>query len=75
MFKDLTVKKETPPAAPRRSFIPAVDVRETPDALVLWADMPGVSEREVEVSLEGNTLTIEGRPSAEAPAGHAPVWR
>jgi HSP20 family protein len=75
-FKDLMIRKETPAAAPRKVFTPAVDVRETPEALILWADLPGVDESGIEVSLEGNALTIEGRAAADAaPQGRTAVWR
>lgn len=75
MFNDIVPRKPTPAAAPRRTFTPAVDVRETQDALVLWADMPGVAEKDLEVTLEGNALTISGRPSSHGPSDRAPRWR
>jgi HSP20 family protein len=75
MFKDLMVKKDTPAALPRRTFTPAVDVRETREALLLRADLPGVEEKDLELSVEGNALTIEGRVTETAPEGRAPAWR
>lgn len=44
---------------------PAVDVRESPDAYVIEADMPGVKPEDLEVTLEGRTLVIRGRYGAE----------
>lgn len=41
-------------------FIPSADIYETDDALVLVADMPGVDENSVEITLEKNVLTING---------------
>jgi HSP20 family molecular chaperone IbpA len=41
-------------------FVPRVDIRETRDAMVLIADMPGVDEKSVDVTLEKNILTITG---------------
>ena len=41
---------------------------ETKDAYVLKADMPGVKEEELDVSLNGNLLTISGK-AASRPAG------
>jgi HSP20 family protein len=46
-------------------FLPAVDVRETADAFVFRADLPGVKEDDVEISLTGNRLTISGQRQEE----------
>jgi HSP20 family protein len=45
---------------PGKVYVPAVDIYETADAVVLVADMPGVDEKSVDVSLEKNVLTIYG---------------
>jgi HSP20 family molecular chaperone IbpA len=54
-----------------RVFLPAVDIYESPDSVVLVADMPGVDEKSVDVSLEKNVLTIYGRVEQQYPAGHS----
>ncbi len=65
------VKEEAPAKGervrPGRVFIPAVDIFETPETLVLVADMPGVSGDQVSIDLNENLLTIHGRvtPPAE----------
>ena len=51
-------------------YIPAVDIYETDQDVVLAADMPGVDENSVDVSLEKNILTIYGRVEPHIPAGH-----
>ena len=45
---------------PGRVFLPAVDIFETPEALVLVADMPGVPKDQVTIDLRDNNLTITG---------------
>jgi HSP20 family molecular chaperone IbpA len=40
---------------------PPVDIFETADGITLQADMPGVSKDRLEVRIEANTLTVEGR--------------
>lgn len=42
------------------SWAPAVDIYETENELVLAAEVPGVEERDVEISVEDNTLSIRG---------------
>ena len=44
-----------------RFRLPAVDIYETDDSIVLLADMPGVGESGVEVSVDDDMLTILGR--------------
>jgi HSP20 family molecular chaperone IbpA len=44
----------------RKAFVPRADIYETDDELVVVADMPGVDENSVEVTLEKNVLTITG---------------
>lgn len=60
--------------APLRSdtawFAPPVDIEETAEEFVLRADLPGVSQKDVKVSLMGDTLTIRGeRKHANASNG------
>jgi HSP20 family protein len=54
-------------------FQPAVDIFETADALVLVADMPGVAPEAVDVNVEGDELTIEGRVRPEEYEGLKPL--
>ncbi len=48
---------------PGRYFVPDVDIHEDENGLKLWADMPGVSEKDVEVSLKDGVLTLIGAVS------------
>ncbi len=43
-----------------RHFVPAVEIYETPEAVVVHADLPGVPRENVKVSLEDGVLTIDG---------------
>lgn len=42
-------------------FFPNFDVEETRDAYLFKADLPGVREADIEISVSGNQLTISGR--------------
>jgi len=59
---------------PGAYFTPLVDIYETPEELVLVADMPGVSREDVEVHLDGDMLTVEGRANADEYEGLKPVY-
>ena len=58
----------------RRSVAPDVNIFETKDDYVLEAEMPGVSKEGLEITLEGNVLTIIGHRADPTPAGEA-VYR
>lgn len=53
-----------------RVYTPAVDIYEAPDAIVLVADMPGVDENSVDVTLDRNVLTIYGHVEPWKPEGY-----
>ena len=48
-----------------RRWLPAMDLLETGDHFVLRADLPGLSEQDVNIELEDNVLTISGERKAE----------
>jgi HSP20 family protein len=48
--------------AQERYVQPPVDIYETPESLVLLADLPGVAPSDLEIGLENNILTIQGKP-------------
>lgn len=46
-------------------FVPAVDIFESADALILLADMPGVRAEDVSLDIKDDVLTIRGNVTAE----------
>ena len=46
-------------------FRPDVDILERPDAYVIHADMPGVSEDTVEIDLDKGVLTLNARAAED----------
>lgn len=64
-----------PVARPVRRFItPEVNIFESAEGWTLQAEMPGVSKEGLEVTLEGNELTLVGRKTVEQ-INAEPVWR
>jgi HSP20 family protein len=45
---------------------PAINVAETKDAFEVTAELPGVDEQDIEVSLDGDRLVISGEKKAES---------
>jgi HSP20 family protein len=42
------------------TWLPAVDIYETEQELIVKADLPGVDEKEIDIRVENNMLTIRG---------------
>ena len=47
-------------------WVPAVDVLENEQAIVLQADLPGMNKDDIEIELTGETLTLHGERKLEA---------
>lgn len=56
-------------------WVPKMDVFETPDSVVLKADLPEVKKDDVEISIQNNTLTIKGERKMEAETKDKQVYR
>jgi HSP20 family protein len=54
----------------RLAFVPRTDIYETADAITVVADMPGVDENTVHVTLEDNVLSINGYVGPVQPEGY-----
>jgi len=55
---------------PRRIFHARADIFESGENIVILADMPGVDEKSVDITLENNVLTINGTVEQKVPQGH-----
>ena len=69
--KQEVVESEAERTRAKPAFIPRVDIYETNDAVALIADMPGVDENSVDITLEKNVLTINGYIEPERPEGYS----
>jgi len=59
-FKEEQPMSEAEYTRSRKMYVPGVDIAETGDAIMLIANMPGVDEKDVDIVLEKNILTITG---------------
>jgi len=78
-MKELETKKEKRPMEPewtrdRRVYIPPVDIVETQDTIELSADMSGVDETSVTITLEGDVLMITGSVEPATYEGYRLVY-
>ena len=68
------VEKRQESTIPARVYVPVTDIYETPTALMIALEMPGVDRENVGVSLENGLLTIEGAISFAKYEGMRPVY-
>jgi len=54
----------------KRIYMPRVDVYETKDSIVLVADMPGVDDKSLDITLEKDTLRIKGTVATDGLKDH-----
>ena len=54
----------------RPAFVPRTDIYESKYHLLLLADMPGVDQDAVDITLERNILTINGKVNSPAIEGY-----
>jgi HSP20 family molecular chaperone IbpA len=68
------VEKKTEGTTPGRAFVPVTDIFETPEALTVVLEMPGVDRNSIEASVEDDVVTIEGRIDFSKYEGMQPVY-
>ncbi len=54
------------PALDVGAATPAINVAETKDAVEITAELPGVDEKDIKLSLEGNRLVVSGEKKTES---------
>ncbi len=79
LAKDIQKKEATQPdrieqTRARRVYQPDVDIVETKEAIFVTADMPGIDETSVDLTLEKNLLTIYGKVDEVAQEGYSPAY-
>ncbi len=50
---------------PSEKWLPAVDILEKEGNLILRVEVPGVNEKDIDLKLEGNVLTLKGEKKQE----------
>ena len=56
------------------TFMPSFDVKETADAYVFTADMPGIRREDLDIQLAGNRLSISGKREPESAQDEGRVY-
>jgi len=68
--KEAGLKEGLERARPGKVYSPAVDIVERKEDILLIADMPGVDDKSLEITIEKDVLTLDGRVETKLPEGH-----
>ena len=55
----------------RKAYVPRVDICETENDMIVLADMPGVDESSVDITLEKGVLTLNGWVESAQPGNYS----
>lgn len=56
-------------------IVPATDIYEKNDSILVVCDMPGVSEKNIDITVEKGVLTISGYQEMQDPEKHDQIYR
>ena len=62
------------PNANNRFFTPKTDIRETSDQYILDMDLPGISEKDIEISLKNRILSISSKQESKTETQKEGEW-
>jgi len=65
LFEDAVTGKGEEKELISSSWVPAVDIYEKDNELILTVEVPGINEKDIEISIEDNTLSIRGERKFE----------
>jgi HSP20 family protein len=65
LFDSFFGRRDAGQANALRRWVPAMDLAETEDQLILRADLPGMERGDIDIEVKDNVLTISGERKAE----------
>ena len=65
LFDEFFESPEQMPAWRAGNWMPSVDVSEDQEAYIVTAELPGMTEKDVEVTLQDNVLSLRGEKKSE----------
>jgi HSP20 family protein len=65
LFEDAYAHRGEEKEITASAWAPSVDIYESENELILTAEVPGIDEKDVEIKIEDNTLTLKGERKFE----------
>jgi HSP20 family protein len=66
LFEESLARSRGEEGAALTAWVPPVDIYETKDAIVVKAELPGIDQKDIEVQVHDNILTIRGERKFES---------
>jgi len=60
LFEQTLTRSQAEEGITASTWSPAVDIYETPETIIMKADLPGLSREDIEIQIRDNTLTLRG---------------
>jgi HSP20 family protein len=70
--KELVSREEK--TVPARYYVPATDIYETDDGLMVVMEVPGVERKDIDINVENEVIRVEGRIDASKYDGLDPLY-
>ena len=68
--EEVTTPEGVEGTRPGRTYVPRADIYEKKDGILVLADLPGVNENSLDITLEKGVLTIDGQAAQSWPEGY-----
>jgi HSP20 family protein len=65
LFEDVFTGRGEDKELAASTWAPAVDIYETENELIMTAEVPGIEEKDIEIKIEDNTLSLRGERKFE----------
>ena len=75
LFEVFSGRADRPAPPPEVAWNPAADIYETKDEMVAVLELPGVSQKEIDISLVGDTLIVRGERHRQDQVGEENYYR
>ncbi|HEY9788476.1 MAG TPA: Hsp20/alpha crystallin family protein [Candidatus Obscuribacterales bacterium] len=75
MFNDFLNSDFPPTTMMNRDFIPSLDVSESDENIRVDCELPGIEQKDIELSLSGKMLSIKGEKKTEEESRHKGMYR
>ena len=75
MIKKTNTEEKSTEVENKPYFVPRVDVQYDEKETVIYAEMPGVDDKSVDISLEDKNLVVTGYCQLQIPEGYSLKWQ
>ncbi|MGD9330321.1 MAG: Hsp20/alpha crystallin family protein [Desulfobacterales bacterium] len=75
LFEDVFVQPGSYDGDAMGTWQPPVDIVDTPEAILIFVEIPGVDKNEVRIEIKDNVLSIQGERMVDSAIGNGSYYR